>query len=65
MAGAEEGVALTMYALCRQGSACGAEVHHQLMALLETRELAKEYRVGDNVVHALRGVRSASTPASS
>ncbi len=26
------------------------------MALIETRELTKEYRVGDTIVHALRGV---------
>jgi len=26
------------------------------MSLLETRELTKEYRVGDHIVHALRGV---------
>ena len=26
------------------------------MAFIETRELTKEYRVGDTIVHALRGV---------
>ena len=70
MAGAEKAVADGDLRVRRQGSAGAREARAtktelSRRSMIGVHDLAKEYHVGDHVVHALRGVTCRSPPASS
>ena len=64
MAGAEKAVATVMYAFAGKippAPAKPANDEDELM--IDVHELAKQYHVGDHVVHALRGITMSVAPA--
>ena len=56
MAGAEKAVATLIYAFAGKIPPAGEAGDDELMLMIGVHELAKEYHVGDHVVHALRGI---------